>query len=77
MGKELIRSSVFLEEEKTEELRKLSYFTRISMATYIREGIDLVLDKYKDVIRRAEREGKEGAEGGKNMKREIDDGLHL
>jgi len=28
MSKELIRSSVFLEEEKTEDLRKLSYFTR-------------------------------------------------
>jgi len=52
MGKELIRSSVFLEEEKTEELRKLSYFTRTSMATYIREGIDLVLDKYKGVLRK-------------------------
>jgi len=38
MGKDLIRSSVFLEEEQAEELRKLSYFTRISMATYIREG---------------------------------------
>jgi hypothetical protein len=55
VGKELIRSSVFLEEEKTEELRKLSFFTRTSMATYIREGIDLVLDKYKSVLKNAER----------------------
>jgi predicted DNA-binding protein len=64
MGKELIRSSVFLEEEKTEELRKLSYFTRTSMATYIREGIDLVLDKYKGVLRKAEKGGKEQMTGG-------------
>ncbi len=54
MGKDLIRSSVFLEEEQAEELRKLSYLTRISMATYIREGIDLVLDKNKGVLRKAE-----------------------
>ena len=54
MGKDLIRSSVFLEEEQAEELRKLSYFTRNSMATYIREGIDLVLNKYKGVLTKAE-----------------------
>ncbi len=54
MGKDLIRRSFFMEKEQLEELRKLSYFTRITMATYIREGIDLVLDKYKGGLRKAE-----------------------
>ena len=64
MGKELIRSSFFLEKEQAEELRKLSYFTRITMANYIREGIDLVLDKYKVVLRKAEKRKNEKVTGG-------------
>jgi len=34
------------------------------MSSYIREGIDLVLDKYKGVLRKAERGGKEEMTGG-------------
>jgi len=64
MGKDLFRSSFFLEKEQGEELRKLSYFTRITMATYIREGIDLVLDKYKGVLRKAEKGKNEKVTGG-------------
>jgi hypothetical protein len=64
MGKERIRSTVILEKEQVEGLRKLSHSTRILMSSYIREGIDLVLDKYKGVLRKAERGGKEEMTGG-------------
>jgi len=64
MGKERIRSTVILEKEQVEGLRKLSLSTRILMSSYIREGIDLVLDKYKGVLRKAERGGKEEMTGG-------------
>jgi hypothetical protein len=64
MGKERIRSTVILEKEQVEGLRKLSHFTRILMSSYIREGIDLVLDKHKGALRKAEKGGKEEMTGG-------------
>ena len=64
MGKERIRSTVILEKEQVEGLRKLSHSTRILMSSYIREGIDLVLDKYNGVLRKAGKGKNEEAAGG-------------
>jgi len=38
--------SVYVEEEQKAALDKLSARTRVPTATYIREGVDLVLKKY-------------------------------
>ena len=54
MGRHKIRTSVFLEEDQVERLKELSHSTRILIASYIREGIDLVLDKYKGILGKAE-----------------------
>ena len=44
MAKKLV--SVFLEKEQEAQLDKLSAKTRVPKAVYIREGIDLLLQKY-------------------------------
>jgi hypothetical protein len=44
--------SVYVTPEQRERLRKLHEATRVPMAVLIREGLDLLLDKYKGKIRR-------------------------
>lgn len=39
----------YLEPKQKEALEKLSKKTRVSMNAYIREGVDMVLKKYKGV----------------------------
>ena len=61
MDKRKFRTTVFLEQGQVEGLRKLSQSTRILMSSYIREGIDLVLDKYNGGGRKAPKaEGRAG-----------------
>ena len=42
-----ILSSIYLEIPQIERLDKLSAKTRVAKAVYIREGIDLLLQRYK------------------------------
>jgi predicted DNA-binding protein len=42
-----ILSSIYLEIPQIERLNKLSAKTRVAKAVYIREGIDLLLQRYK------------------------------
>jgi len=65
MGKEKIRTTVFLEKGQVEGLRKLSHSTRILMSSYIREGIDLVLDKYNGGARKPPKGGRAEMTGEK------------
>ena len=44
--------SVFIDEIKVARLNKLSEVTRIPKAALVREGIDLVLDKYEEKFKR-------------------------
>lgn len=39
---------VYVSVEQAERLRDLAARTRVSMAEYIREGLDLVLDRYPE-----------------------------
>lgn len=41
------RSNFFIEEKQIENLKALSLVTRVKMSEYVREGIDLVLQKYR------------------------------
>lgn len=45
--------SVYLDKQQIEDLKALSSITRVKMADYIREGIDMVFEKYKREIKKA------------------------
>ena len=42
-----ILRTLFLDKNQSERLRELSEKTKVPQSVYIREGIDLVLNKYK------------------------------
>jgi predicted DNA-binding protein len=46
-----ILRSIYLENEQVERLMKLSTKTKIPQAVFIREGLDLMLAKYKNEIK--------------------------
>ena len=43
----MIVTTVYLTEEQDRALKELSGKTRVPIAQYVREGIDLVLEKYE------------------------------
>ena len=45
-----ILASIYLEKEQIKRLDKLSAMTRIAKAVYIREGLDLLLQKYEEQL---------------------------
>ena len=48
--RKLVRKTVFLGVDQTKQLEKLNEITRVPIAEYVREGIDMVLEKYKAQI---------------------------
>ena len=46
MARKKISTTVYFTPEQTEQLRLLNERTKVPVAVYIREGIDLVLTKY-------------------------------
>jgi hypothetical protein len=54
---ELERISVFLEKTQIERLKALSGVTRVKMADYIREGVDMVLARYQKELKKAKKKG--------------------
>ena len=53
------RISTFLDKRQIDALKSLSGVTRIKMADYIREGIDMVLSKYRKDLKKTKRKGGE------------------
>ena len=47
MARNKISTTVYITPEQNEMLKVLSQKTRIPVASFIREGIDLVLEKHK------------------------------
>ena len=47
MARNKISTTVYITPEQNDRLKLLSQKTRVPVASYIREGIDLVLDRYK------------------------------
>jgi Arc/MetJ-type ribon-helix-helix transcriptional regulator len=45
--------SVYLDKRQTEALQALTKETRVKMADYIREGVDLILAKYQKELKKA------------------------
>ena len=47
MSRKKISTTVYITEEQDMRLKELSRRTKVPVSVYIREGIDLVLDQYK------------------------------
>ncbi len=50
MERKKISTTVYITREQDEMLKTLHSKTKVPVAEYIRQGIDLVLDKYKQEI---------------------------
>ncbi len=50
MGRKKISTTIYITEEQDRRLKELSRRTKVPVSVYIREGIDLVLDRYKDAL---------------------------
>ncbi len=48
MSRKKISTTVYITEDQSELLKRLNQKTKVPVAEYIRQGIDLVLDRYKD-----------------------------
>ena len=50
MPRKKISTTVYITPEQGEQLKLLHARTRVPVAEYIRQGIDLVLEKYRDQL---------------------------
>jgi predicted DNA-binding protein len=47
MARKKISTTIYITPEQNERLKELNAKTKVPVAEYIRQGIDLVLEKYK------------------------------
>lgn len=50
MARKKVSTTIYITPEQNERLKLLNQRTKVPIAVYIREGIDMVLDKYKDEL---------------------------
>lgn len=50
MARKKVSTTVYITPEQCELLKQLHDRTKVPVAEYVRQGIDLVLDKYKDQL---------------------------
>ena len=50
MARKKISTTVYITQEQSEQLKLLNKKTKVPVAEYIREGIDLVLSKHKHLL---------------------------
>ena len=50
MARKKISTTIYITPEQNEQLKALNARTKVPVAEYIRQGIDLVLEKYKDQL---------------------------
>jgi predicted DNA-binding protein len=50
MARKKISTTVYITQEQSERLKLLNKKTKVPVAEYIREGIDLVLEKHKNLL---------------------------
>jgi len=50
MTRSKISTTVYITEEQDQKLKELSRRTKVPVAVYIREGIDVVIRQYGDVL---------------------------
>ena len=50
MARKKISTTIYITPEQNELLKELNQKTKVPVAEYIRQGIDLVLEKYRDQL---------------------------
>ncbi len=50
MSRKKLSTTVYITEEQNEQLKKLNDKTKVPIAEFIRQGIDMVLEKYGDEL---------------------------
>ncbi len=50
MARKKISTTIYITPEQNELLKLLNQKTKVPVAEYIRQGIDLILQKYKDEL---------------------------
>jgi len=50
MARKKISTTVYITEEQNERLKQLNDKTKVPIAEFIRQGIDLILDKYREEL---------------------------
>ena len=50
MARKKISTTIYITPEQNEQLKLLNERTKVPVAEYIRQGIDLVLQKYRDAL---------------------------
>lgn len=50
MARKKLSTTVYITEEQDQKLKELSRRTKVPVSVYIREGIDLVIDRYQTVL---------------------------
>ncbi len=50
MARRKVSTTIYITPEQNERLRVLHERTKVPVAVYIREGIDLVLDRYEHLL---------------------------
>lgn len=50
MGRKKISTTIYITPEQDERLKRLNSKTKVPIAEYIRQGIDLILEQYKDQL---------------------------
>lgn len=50
MARKKISTTIYITPEQNERLKLLNEKTKVPVAEYIRQGIDLILEKHKDAL---------------------------
>ena len=50
MARKKITTTVYVTEEQSQQLKTLHKKTKVPVAEYIRQGIDLILDQHRDKL---------------------------
>jgi len=50
MARKKISTTIYITEEQDRSLKELSRRTKVPVSVYIREGIDLALERYREVL---------------------------
>jgi predicted DNA-binding protein len=50
MARKKISTTIYITPEQNERLKELNAKSKVPVAEYIRQGIDLVLEKYKGML---------------------------
>jgi predicted DNA-binding protein len=50
MARKKISTTVYITEDQDQKLKELSRRTKVPVSVYIREGIDLILERYHSVL---------------------------